>query len=208
MFEIQRQFDDVTRRTGTRTVDAGEARIVVVGQAHEAGLQDLWEACTTTERLPEWFAPVTGDLRLNGRFQIEGNASGTIQTCDPPNGFAATWEFGGSVSWIEVRFSDEGPRGARLEIEHIALPDEHWDQFGPGAAGIGWDMAALGLARYLESGQPVDPQAAMEWMGSEEGKRFIQRTGELWREADVAAGTDPEAARARAERTVAFYTSG
>lgn len=57
------------------------------------------------DRFRRWFLPVSGDLRLGGRFQIEGNASGTIERCDPPKGFTATWEYGGSVSWIELSLS-------------------------------------------------------------------------------------------------------
>ena len=38
----------------------------------------------------------------------------------------------------------------RLTLEHIAHEDEEglkfWDQFGPGAVGVGWDLALLGLA--------------------------------------------------------------
>ena len=32
--------------------------------------RDLWEALTSAERIPRWFAPVSGDLRLGGRFQV------------------------------------------------------------------------------------------------------------------------------------------
>ncbi len=208
MIDVTRQVDAVQRHTGTRDVDAGEARTVLVGQSYETTPSDLWEACTSPERLSEWFVPVTGDLQLNGRFQLEGNAAGTIQECDPPNGFAATWEFGGAVSWIQVRCTPEDSDRARLEIEHIALPDEHWDQFGPGAAGVGWDLAAMGLALYLKSGRPPDPEAVEAWMASAAGKRFIQLSGERWNEADVAAGTDPDTAQGRADRTVSFYTGG
>lgn len=43
----------------------------------------------------------------------------------------ATWELGDQVTWIEVRVSPEGPERTRLEIEHIALEDERWREFGP-----------------------------------------------------------------------------
>ena len=29
-------------------------------------------------------------------------AGGEITACDPPTGFDATWEYGDTVSWIEV----------------------------------------------------------------------------------------------------------
>jgi uncharacterized protein YndB with AHSA1/START domain len=71
------------------------------------------------ERIPRWFLPVSGELRAGGRYQLEGNAGGTIERCDPPTGFSATWEFGGSVSWIEVRLTVTGNGGTRLELEHV-----------------------------------------------------------------------------------------
>lgn len=38
----------------------------------------MWDACTDPERIPRWFLPISGDLRLNGRYQLEGNAGGAI----------------------------------------------------------------------------------------------------------------------------------
>ena len=38
------------------------------------------------------------------------------------------WEFGGGVSWIEVRLASEPDGRTRLELEHIAKVDEHWGQ--------------------------------------------------------------------------------
>jgi hypothetical protein len=89
--------------------------------------------------------------------------------CTPPRHFAATWEFGGGVSWIDVKLAPEGGR-ARLTPEHIAIVEDHWKRFGPGAVGIGWDLALIGLGRHLASGAPVDREAAMAWMGSPNAK--------------------------------------
>ena len=65
--------------------------------------EDLWEACTDPERIARWFLPISGDLRPGGRFEFQGNASGTIERCEPPHSVDATWEYGGQTSWIEVR---------------------------------------------------------------------------------------------------------
>src|SRR6266567_1995164 len=112
--------------------------------------EDVWDACTNPERIPRWFLPVSGELRLGGRYQLEGNAGGTIEGCDPPKSFFATWEYGGEVSWIEVRLTAEAADRTRLELEHIAhVSDERWAEFGPAAVGIGWDSAVLGLSLHL-----------------------------------------------------------
>ena len=47
--------------------------------------------------------------------------------------------------------------------------NDHWQKFGPGAVGVGWDLALHGLERHLASGAAVDPAQAMAWMGSAEG---------------------------------------
>src|SRR5690606_35480039 len=157
--------------------------------------------------IPRWFLPVSGDLELGGRYQLQGNAEGTIERCDPPKSFGATWEFGGEVSWIEVRLSPDPAGGTRFELEHVAhVDDESWPTYGPGAAGVGWDGALLGLALYLSTGTGMDPAEAAAWLLSEEARRFNTLSSERWRDASIAFGTDPDEAQAAAERTTAFYT--
>ena len=207
MIEVEQQINAVRRRVGTRVLEAGEARTVTVSQEYDATVDDVWDACTNAERLPRWFLPVSGDLRLGGRYQFEGNAGGTVQECDPPHSLAATWEYGGEVSWIELRLAPTSDGGTRLQLDHIArADDERWNSYGPGAVGIGWDLGLLGLATHLASGEAVDPQASEAWSASEDGKRFMTLSGGLWGEAAVAAGDDPADAQAAADRTTAFYT--
>jgi uncharacterized protein YndB with AHSA1/START domain len=209
MIEVTEQINAVRRQVGRRTMEAGEARTVTISQSYDAPLDDVWDACTNPERIPRWFLPVSGDLRLGGRYQLEGNAGGTIERCDPPTSFAATWEFGGGISWIELRLKPESEARTRFELEHIAVPgdDPHWQQFGPGAVGIGWDLAIMGLTLHLSSGAPVDSAEAMQWLSSEEGRRFVSLLSEQWCEADIAAGADPVEAKEAADRTTAAYTA-
>jgi len=91
MIEVEGQINAVQRRVGTRVLEAGEARTVTVSQTYDATVEDVWDACTNPERIPRWFLPISGDLRPGGRYELKGNASGTVQECDPPNSFAATW---------------------------------------------------------------------------------------------------------------------
>ncbi len=209
MVDISEQISAVRRVVGTRVMEPGEARTVTVSRTYPASLEDLWDACTNPERIPRWFLPVSGELRLGGHYQLEGNAGGKIEQCDPPNGFAATWEYGGEVSWIELRLSAEDAGHTRFELEHIAhVDDTKWAEFGPGAVGVGWDGALLGLALHLESGQNVAQGMGPAWMASEEGRRFMTESSERWYEASVAAGMDPAEARAAADRTTAAYLGG
>ena len=144
MIDVSHQIAAVQRTVGHRTLAAGEARVVTISRSYPARLEDLWDACTNPERIPRWFLPITGELQLGGHYQLEGNAGGTVESCDPPHSFTATWEYGGEVSWIEVRVTAEGEQ-ARLQLEHIAhVDDERWAEFGPGAVGIGWDLGLAG----------------------------------------------------------------
>jgi uncharacterized protein YndB with AHSA1/START domain len=209
MIEVVQQINAVRRRVGRRALDAGEAHSVIISQVYPAAIEDVWDACTNPDRIARWFLPVTGDLRAGGHFQIEGNAGGTIDRCDPPQAFAATWEFGGQTSWIEFRLSSVPPGSTRLELEHIAAPgDGTWAEFGPGATGVGWDMCLMGLATYLTPGRSAGLRDRAAWPASGPGREFIAGSSRGWRDADVAAGTDEAAAQAAADRTAAAYTGG
>jgi uncharacterized protein YndB with AHSA1/START domain len=209
VIDVDQQINAVRRQVGDRVLEAGAARVVTIGQTYDGTIEEVWDACTDPERIPRWLMPITGDLRLGGRYQLEGQAGGVIERCDPPKGFAATWEFGGQTSWIELRLTPDTGGGTRFELDHIALVDERWGEFGPGAVGIGWDMMVMGLYLFLSSGSAssVDPAEAAAWAGSEEGRRFMTLSGERWCEADIAAGADAAEARAASDRTLAAYTA-
>jgi uncharacterized protein YndB with AHSA1/START domain len=208
MIDVAHQISAVRRQVGSRVLEAGEARIVTVSQSYDTDPADLWDAVTNAERLPRWFLPVSGELRVGGRYHLEGNASGTVERCDPPKSFFATWEYDGGISWIDVRIVPEPDGRARLELEHIARADETiWDQFGPGATGVGWDMALLGLAMHLAGEPDQNPDEVAAWFGSEEGVLFVTSSSERWYEANVASGTDERVARVVADRTTAAYTA-
>jgi uncharacterized protein YndB with AHSA1/START domain len=205
--DIAATLGAVVREISSREREGRMARVLVAARTYDTDIGDLWDALTNAERIPRWFLPLSGDLRLGGRYQLQGNAGGEIQTCEPPRHLAVTWEYGGDVSWVTVRLADDLTGGTRLELEHVAHVDsKRWDEFGPGAVGVGWDGVIMGLGRHLETGAVVDPQAAMAWMGSPEGKEFMRRSSDSWCAASIAAGTDPAAARAAAVRTTAFYT--
>jgi uncharacterized protein YndB with AHSA1/START domain len=206
MSEITDQISAVSRRVGTRVLEAGQARTVTVSQSYDVPLADLWDACSSADRIPRWFLPISGELAEGGKYQLEGNAGGTISRCDAPHGFDATWEYGGDVSWIEVRLTAESATRSRFQLEHIAhAGDERWLEFGPGAVGVGWETGLLGLARHLSSGASTNPAEGLAWMASADGREFMKSSSERWRAAAVEAGEDPAQAAAAAARTTAAY---
>ncbi|MFC0437552.1 SRPBCC family protein [Kutzneria buriramensis] len=205
MFDVTQQINAVRRQVGSRTLEAGEARTVTVSQTYKTDIDDLWDAVTSAERIGRWFLPVTGDLELGGRYQLVGNAGGTVTACQRPTAFDATWEMGDQVSWIEVRLSTVDD-GARFELHHIAVVGDHWDTYGPGAVGIGWDGMLLGLANHLATGEGMSQAEAAAWMATDEAKAFYTASGKSWIEADIASGADPAKAQETGDRTIGFYT--
>lgn len=203
--DIEHQINAVERKLGSRIIDAKEAHVVTIGQSYDTDHNDLWDAVTNIERIPRWLMPISGDLTVGGSYQLEGQAGGTVLTCDPPKNFTATWEFGGGVSWIDVTVSADGPDRSRLVIEHIAHVDDHWDQFGPGAVGMGWDSMVLGLAIHVATGEAIDPSFGQQWIVTDDGRGFLALSGERLCDANIAFGTDPSTARQMAQRCLAAY---
>lgn len=157
--------------------------------------------------MPRWFLPISGELKAGGHYQIEGNAGGTVESCDEPARFAVTWEFAGMVSWLEVQ-PGEGASGTTLELIHEAPVDpKMWEQFWPGAVGLGWDGALCGLDLHLTTGESVDPAESQAWSFTAEGKAFFQVGGEGWAQASIAHGGEPDKAIAAAERSIAAYST-
>jgi len=201
---IGRQLGAVTREVGGREYEGKPAKVVVLAQTYQTTPDDLWEAVTSAERIPRWLLPITGDLKLGGRYQLVGNASGTILVCDRPRHLKVTWEYDGKTSWVEAAIESAPNGSSRLTVEHWAHADDSWTQFGPGAAGVGWDLMVLGLALHLETGGSVTEEG-MKWLMSDEGKAFVRHSSDAWFQADLAGGENPEVAKAAAERTATAY---
>ena len=205
--DVEHAVNAVRREVGTRVLEAGDANVVSISRSYPTDVADLWDACTNFERLPRWFAPVSGSPEVGGTYQVTGNASGTILSCDPPRSLTATWEFGGQVSWIELHISSDGDGAARLRLDHIAeVGDDIWEQFGPGAVGIGWDLGLLGLYMYVTSDFVASAEFEAEFAASRDGRAFIVGASDAWRVANVASGTAEGAAIEAATRCTTFYT--
>ncbi|GIG89940.1 SRPBCC family protein [Plantactinospora endophytica] len=208
--DIVDEINAIHRTVGRVETPAGEARTVLLRRTYDTSVDDLWDAVTNPERLPRWFAPVSGDLTLGGRYQVQGNAGGEIIRCEPPRLFRLTWIFGepveGGFSEVEVRLSPaEGADAERatLELEHVAVIDpERWAEYGPGAAGVGWDLSLLGLGLYLGGSPVTDPEV---WGESREAREFMTLSSNAWGAAAVADGDHPDAVAAMVANTSQFY---
>lgn len=209
MSEIVDQIDRLHREVGTRKAEEGEARTVLLRRTYDAGIADVWDAVTSPERIGRWFLPVTGEFKLGGRYQLEGHAGGEILECVEPERLRVSWLYGPDpgFSEVELRLTPDGEERTLFEVEHVAVvPKEFWDQFGPGAVGIGWDSIVLGLALHL-AGRGMSREESEAWQRTPEAKEFFRRSGEEWGAAYAASGADPETVTATTAATIGAYTA-
>jgi uncharacterized protein YndB with AHSA1/START domain len=200
MFDLLEELAALHRQV--RRDDRDGLVAVVVSRSYDAEVTDVWEALTDPERLPRWFYPVSGDLRVGGGFQLEGHAGGEIRRCDPPRLLQVT--FGGPESVVDVRLVATAD-GTTVELTHtvpLALAGS-----GAGAlfVGPGWDGALLALGRHLRGELLGDPLRAAN---SAAMVRFNQGSIERWAEVVETTGSasSEELGGAR-EAAVAQYTT-
>lgn len=208
MIDVIREIESIDRQVVDRDMPAGAARVVRLEREYDAAIDEVWDAVTNPDRIGRWFLPISGDYRVGGRYQLEGNAGGEIVSCERPNRFKVTWVYGevtseADISEVEVHLSRVDGGRTRLRLEHAAVvPEDRWAEYGPGAVGVGWDMGVLGLTLHLEGGSVGDPIA---WQVSDEGRDFATRSSEAWGAANRAAGASAEAAARAVANTTAFY---
>ncbi len=212
---VNAQLDAVDRGIETREVDGVESHVQTLSQTYPSPIDDVWDACTSAERIPRWFLPISGDLRLGGHFQFEGNAGGEIRACDPPSegsaAYTVTWGNGmGEPAIVHVRLTAVDATSTRFTLENVAaadaIPDGFWEQFGPSATGMGWDSGLLGLASYFGGGEDgITPEEGQAWLATDEGKSFLRGSADRWAAAHIADGADSEFATAAATNTYRLY---
>lgn len=197
------------RSLHTVTRDGAELRMLTVHRTYAAAPDEVWHALTTPDRLARWFAPVTGDLRVGGRYQVEGNAGGEVLACREPELISLTWEMPEGHSWVDVTLRPVAA-GTLLQLDHSADPSgfaEFDATYGPGATGLGWELGLMGLAEHLtDPAAPRPTEAELAALLGQGLTELMREAADGWAAAAVAWGTPPEQARAAADRTFAFYT--
>jgi uncharacterized protein YndB with AHSA1/START domain len=165
---------DTHREVRHRRIAAGDARTALIRRHYAAPVADVWDACTSPERLRRWLSPVSGDLRAGGTFQMEGNAHGEILRCEPPHLLAVTWVYGDRpADEVELRLRPDDDGGTVLELEHASVA-EHAPMTIEGrpvdailGVGIGWEMPLtysldLHLRGELGESPPSEPPAGYQ----------------------------------------------
>lgn len=185
MIDILEHINAVQREV-SRT---GETVTVLMRRSYRAEPAEVWDAVTDPERVRRWFMPVSGELKVGGSYQLEGNAGGEILECDPPKRFKVT--FGGPASLLELRLLPGAGGSTELELEHSM--SEAPAPGGSGAlwVGPGWDGGLLGLALYVNGELPADADPR-EMANSAEVIAYNEQCVRVWIEAVRASGTTSE----------------
>ncbi|WP_338721675.1 SRPBCC family protein [Devosia sp. XK-2] len=205
-FDIAAHLGAITREVRDREIEGKPGKVIIASRVYDTTPADLWDALTQPDRISRWFAPISGELKLGGRYAVKDNASGTITACEPQKRVELTWEFGGYTSWVNFSISP-ADGGTLLELEHIAHVSPHWTQFGAGAVGVGWELGFLGLAAHLK--RPADDvraEGVNNWETSPEAKELVRQASAGWGKAEIAAGEAPEQAHRAAEATRRFFS--
>jgi uncharacterized protein YndB with AHSA1/START domain len=128
--------------------------VVRVEDVYDTDIDDLWEACTTPERLARWIAEVSGDLRVSGTVHAVFTSTWTgparVEVCDAPRHLLLTMEPGTEdETQMEAWLTEEGS-GTRLVVEERGLPVSHLPFHASG-----WRVHLEDLGRSLEVDGPV-----------------------------------------------------
>ena len=149
--------------------------VVRVEDVYDTGIEDLWEACTTPERLARWLAVVSGDLRVGGTVQVVFTSTwtgpGRIEVCDAPHHLLLTMQPGSEGECeLEAWLTEEGSK-TRLVVEERGLPrDELY------LHGAGWQAHLEHLGMSLTSGASAHPGG---WSSSRPASVWQERWNEL-----------------------------
>jgi len=186
MIDIASQLKAIHRQVEQRPPadGSGESVSVLLRRDYDAPIGDVWDAVTQPDRIRRWFMPISGELRVGGSFQLEGNAGGDILACEPPSLLRVT--FGGPTSIVEVRLTSRSDSDTVLELEHTVPIEMAQSTAGALFVGPGWDGALMGLALYLGGEAVGDPVAAAN---SPEAREFSKQSVHAWTEVVKDSGT-------------------
>jgi uncharacterized protein YndB with AHSA1/START domain len=150
-----------------RALDTTRGAVRVEG-VYDTTIGDLWEACTTPERLARWIAEVTGELRVGGDFHVTFTSTATgpgrVEVCEAPHHLLVRMDPDTDEQVeIEAWLTAEGDR-TRLVVEERGLPVDKLHFHG-----AGWQTHLEDLARSLRLGATAHPdgwsseQASPDW---------------------------------------------
>ena len=201
IFDVESHLGAVERSVSSLERDGLPARGVALSRVYATTIEDLWDA--RDERGADSAMVHACQRRAEPRRPLPagGQRWGRYADCERLSRFALTWEFSGDVLGGGTLLRRRSQLA--FTLTHTERLSAHWDEYGPGAVGVGWELGLLGLALHLAQPDEPKPDDAA-FAVSLSGKAFMAGSSDGWMQAAVAAGMDPDAATAAARRTAAF----
>lgn len=199
---IAGEINEVIRTIAT----SGKSHQIALERTFDTDAIDLWNACTNPQRLSRWFEPVRGDLALGGRYTLTSSGTeGSILRCEAQHHLAITWEYEGEISYVDVDVIPTAEERTVLRVTHHVPPGDHWETYGPGATGVGWEEGLRALSLHLAGDARSAPEETEGFASSSEGRSLTRLVANAWGRADEEAGTPASDAEGRALKTAEFY---
>ncbi len=163
------------------TIHRGDRHGLRIERHYAADVAEVWDACTSPQRLSRWLGelretPVEGgtaQLVMAGDQQ-EHVVAITVQRCDAPRRLLVTWHFPDEdETLLDLRLAPDGT-GARLVLEHLAMPADDVVEYGGG-----WEGFITRLAAHL-AGEPVPDSAAVEALTMPRWRAGVEALADRW----------------------------
>ncbi|MGY5763950.1 SRPBCC domain-containing protein [Brachybacterium sp. DNPG3] len=168
----------------------------------------LWPLLTTVEGLATWYGPVTGALREGGSLALADGTRAHVLEVASPHRIALAWDRGHGEEPLLIRVDPEDDGTAALRIVHeLTMPRAVFEERGPGAVAVGWEVALLRLAAATDGWRATCmadvPHPEPAWLSTPDGAEHLRAWAVRWAAEQLAAGVDEEAVRRGEEATVA-----
>lgn len=181
MSELDVLLSETERSFGLRQIQAGHARMLVIGRDLNQPIGEVWSALSDPARIAAYFAQPSGELRRGGDYEMAGFSTGTILRCDPPRMLTVTWiPPHGNPGELEIHLADiDG--STRLELLYASVrkkfavidPDA-----GEWAAGPGWEFFIDRLEAHVLGRELSSNLVSWAQMEAEERELYHARNAE------------------------------
>ena len=197
MIDIVHEIEAVQREIGKGRIAAGEGRAIRLQRDYDApdrrrlGCADQPGADRPLVPADQRRLPPRRPLPVRGQRRGRDRR---LRASEPAQGDLGLRRDGDRRRRLRGRgpAGDRRRRGDPLRAgARAVVPEDCWDEYGPGAVGVGWDRGLLGLTLHLRGESVGDPDR-LAAVGR--GPRFSTRSSEAWGEANGAAGADPDVA--------------
>jgi len=176
MSELDVLLSETERSFGLRQIQAGHARMLVIGRDLRQPIGEVWSALSDPSRVGAYFAEPRGELRRGGEYELAGFSSGTILRCDAPRMLTVSWlPPHGNPGELEIHLTDVDG-STRVELLYASVRKKFAvidPEVTAWAAGPGWEFFLDRLDAHIQ-GREMGPPVA-SWGEMEEAELELYR---------------------------------